>query len=167
MLVLFLLLLLLLLLIQSNCDVSYGCFDVLCNHGQTGHHIVISNSTYIYIPTNVIYDLKILDNDYDFSDIRICLTIKSYYNINDYKPSCIRVDNIDNDRVSIPIKLKGLYKGYWNISATYNGITETHTNTFFYNNTIEIIEITNKALISGLQFNFLLYIDSNTNALIS
>lgn len=150
MLVLFLLLLLLLLLIQTNCDVSYGCFDVLCNHGQTGY--VISNITYIYIPANIIYDLKVLDNDYVFSDIRICLTIKSL--INNYKPSCIRVENIDNDRVSIPIRLKGLYKGYWNISATYNGITETHTSTFFYDNAIEIIEITYEALISGLQFNF-------------
>jgi len=152
MLVIFLLLLL--LIIQTNSDVSYGCFDVLCNHGQTGYLISNSNSTYIYIPTNVIYDIKILDNDYNFSDIRICLTIKSYYNINegfddDDKYSCIRVDNIDNDRVSIPNRLKGLYKGYWNISATYNGITETHTSTFFYNNTIEIIEI-NKALKSGL-----------------
>jgi hypothetical protein len=153
------LLLLELLFIQTNCDVSYGCFDVLCNHGQTGY--VISNSTYIYIPP----DLKKFDiNDYD---VRICLTIKSYYSINDYKPSCIHVDNIDDDKISIPIGLKGLYKGYWNISATYNGITETHTKTFFYNNSIEIIEISNKALISGLLFNFLHYINSNTNVLIS
>lgn len=147
------------LLFDSNCDVSYGCFDVLCNHGQSGY--AVSNSTYIYIPYDIIYDLKNFGNanNYVYNDISICLTIKSYNNINDYKPLCIRVDNIHNDTIIIPNGLKGFYRGYWNISATYNSITETYTNTFSYNNTIDIIEIT-KGLMPGTQFSFY---STNTN----
>jgi len=154
------LVLLLISLDNSSGNVNYGCFDILCNHGQLGYYYM--NTTNIYIPSSITDSLITIGNNTSinsnsnsiiYNNITICLSLSLYNddhdNDNNNDSYCIYNDNIqynyDNDSIVISKHLIGLYQCYWSISTTHydtiDDITYNYYNTYTYNNTILIIEL--------------------------
>jgi len=159
MIIIVILLLLLISLDNSIGNVNYGCFDILCNHGQLGYYYM--NNTNIYIPSSITDSLITIGNNNSntsnsilYNNITICLSL-SLYNHHDENDDnnndsyCIYNDNIqhnyDDDSIIISRYLIGLYQCYWSISTTHydtiDDITYNYYNTYTYNNTILIIEL--------------------------
>ena len=147
-------LLLLLTLDNSIGNVNYGCFDILCNHGQLGYYYM--NNTNIYIPSSITDSLITIGNNNNsilYNSITICLSLSLYDHHDDNDDNndsyCIYNDNIqysyDDDSIIVSRHLIGLYHCYWSISTTHydtiDDITYNYYNTYTYNNTILIIEL--------------------------